>query len=88
MMDAHGVVQDFVLGLPELLRQHSGINIASVIATTLTNFGVNKDSVGYFVLITRIIMTLLSLALLICTALAHQSGVYAAAVIYSTLLRR
>jgi hypothetical protein len=50
MMDAHGVVQDFILGLPELSGQHSGINIASVVVTTLTNFRVNKDSVGYFVL--------------------------------------
>ncbi|RAQ98540.1 ribonuclease h-like protein [Stemphylium lycopersici] len=49
-MDAHGVVQDFVLGLPELPGQHSGVNIASVVATTLTKFRVNKDSVGYFVL--------------------------------------
>ncbi|KAF2820877.1 hypothetical protein CC86DRAFT_252559, partial [Ophiobolus disseminans] len=29
MMDAHGVVQDFVLGLPELPGQRGGINIAS-----------------------------------------------------------
>jgi hypothetical protein len=50
MMDAHGVVQDFVLGLPELYGQHSDVNIASVVATTLTNFGVDKNSVGYFVL--------------------------------------
>jgi hypothetical protein len=50
MMDTHGVVQDFVLGLPELHGQHSGVNIASVMATTLTNFGVDKSSVGYFVL--------------------------------------
>jgi hypothetical protein len=39
-----------VLGIPELHGQHSGDNIASVAATTLTNFGVNEDSVGYFVL--------------------------------------
>jgi hypothetical protein len=50
MMDTHGVVQDFVLGLLELYRQYSGVNIASVVATTLTNFGVEKNSVGYFVL--------------------------------------
>jgi hypothetical protein len=50
MMDAHGIVQDFVLGLPELHGQHSGVNIAGVIAATLTNFRINKDSVGYFVL--------------------------------------
>ncbi|KAI1664108.1 hypothetical protein L13192_12049 [Pyrenophora tritici-repentis] len=50
IIDAHGVVQDFVLGLPELPRQHSGVNIASVIATTLTKFRVNKDSIGYFML--------------------------------------
>jgi hypothetical protein len=49
-MDAHGVVQDFVLGLLELYRQHSGVNIASVVVTTLTNFRVEKNSVGYFVL--------------------------------------
>jgi hypothetical protein len=50
MMDTNGSVKDFVLGLPELHGQHSGVNIASVVATTLTNFGVDKDSVGYFVL--------------------------------------
>jgi hypothetical protein len=50
MMDANGSVKDFVLGLLELYRQHSGVNIASVMATTLTNFRVNKDLVGYFVL--------------------------------------
>jgi hypothetical protein len=50
MMDPHGVVQDFVLGLPELYGQHSDDNIASVVATTLTNFGVDKDSVRYFML--------------------------------------
>jgi hypothetical protein len=49
-MDAHGVVQDFVLGLLELHGQHSGVNITSVVATTLTNFRVDKNSVGYFVL--------------------------------------
>jgi hypothetical protein len=50
MMDAHGIVQDFVLGLPELHGQHSGVNIAGVVVATLTNFGINKDSVGYIVL--------------------------------------
>jgi hypothetical protein len=50
MMDDNGSVKDFVLGLLELHGQHSGVNIASVVATTLTNFGINKDSVGYFVL--------------------------------------
>jgi hypothetical protein len=49
-MDAHGVVQGFVLGLLELYRQPSGVNIASVVATSLTNFRVNTNSVGYFVL--------------------------------------
>jgi hypothetical protein len=49
-MDAHSNVQDFVLSLPELHGKHSGVNIAGVVATTLTNFGVDKDSVGYFVL--------------------------------------
>jgi imidazole glycerol phosphate synthase subunit HisF len=50
MMDAHGVVQGFVLDLLEQYVQRSSINIASVVATTLTNFGVDTDSVGYFVL--------------------------------------
>jgi hypothetical protein len=50
MMDVNGRVKDFVLGLPEFYGQHSGFNIASVVATTLTNFGVDKDSVGYPVL--------------------------------------
>jgi hypothetical protein len=50
MMHVHGVVQDFVLGLPELHGQHSGFNIGDVVATTLTNFEVDKDYVGYFVL--------------------------------------
>jgi hypothetical protein len=49
-MDANSSVNDFVSGLLELHRQHSGVNIASVVATTLTNFGVDKDLVGYFVL--------------------------------------
>jgi len=49
-MDAAGDVQDFVLGLPELHGQHSGNNIGAVVARTLTNFGVDKASVGYFVL--------------------------------------
>jgi hypothetical protein len=50
MMDANGEVKGFVSGLPELYGQHSGVNIAGVVAATLTNFGVNQDSVGYFVL--------------------------------------
>jgi hypothetical protein len=43
-------VQDFILGLPELHRQHSSNNISAVVARTLTNFRVDKASVGYFVL--------------------------------------
>jgi hypothetical protein len=50
MMDANSSVKDFVLGLPELHGQHSGVNIASVVATTRTNFRVDEDLVGYFVL--------------------------------------
>jgi hypothetical protein len=50
MMDAVGEVKDFVLGLPELHGQHGGVNMAGVVAATLTNFGVDKDSVCYFVL--------------------------------------
>jgi hypothetical protein len=50
IIDAHSVVQNFILGLLELYRQHSGVDIASVIVITLTNFRVNKNSVGYFVL--------------------------------------
>jgi hypothetical protein len=49
-MDAAGDVQDFVLGLPELYRQHSSNNISAVVARTLTNFRVDKALVGYFVL--------------------------------------
>ena len=43
-------MQDFVLGLLELYGQHSSNNISAVVATTLTNFRVNKALVGYFVL--------------------------------------
>jgi hypothetical protein len=50
IIDANGSVNNFVLGLLELYRQHSSVNIATVVVITLTNFGVNKDSVGYFVL--------------------------------------
>jgi hypothetical protein len=49
-MDAAGDVQDFVLGLLELYRQHSSNNISAVVARTLTNFRVDKALVGYFVL--------------------------------------
>jgi hypothetical protein len=45
-----GEVKDFVLGLPELHRQHCSVNGAGIVAATLTNFEVDKDSVGYFVL--------------------------------------
>jgi hypothetical protein len=50
LMDEAGELQDFVLGLPELHGQHSGTNIGALVATALTNFGVDKASVGYFVL--------------------------------------
>jgi hypothetical protein len=50
MIDANGSVNEFILSLPELYGQHSGVNIASVVVTTLTHFRVNKDSVGFFVL--------------------------------------
>ena len=50
LIDATGELKDFVLGLPELHGQHSGANIGAVVATTLANFGVDKASVGYFVL--------------------------------------
>ena len=49
-MDEAGELQDFILGLLELYRQHSGANIGAIVATTLTNFGVDKALVGYFVL--------------------------------------
>jgi hypothetical protein len=45
-----GEIKDFVLGLPELHRQHNSVNAAGIVAATLTNFEVDKDSVGYFVL--------------------------------------
>jgi hypothetical protein len=50
IIDANTSVKDFVLGLLELYRQHSGVTIASVVVITLTNFRVNKDLVGYFIL--------------------------------------
>jgi hypothetical protein len=49
-MDANGSVKDFVFRLLELYRQHSGVNIASVVAITLTNFRVDKDLVAYLTL--------------------------------------
>lgn len=50
LMDASGELKDFVLGLPELHGQHSGENIATVVAAVLTIFGIDENSVGYFVL--------------------------------------
>jgi hypothetical protein len=50
MLGTEGEVQDFVLGLPELHGQHTGNNIGAVVATTLKNFGLKKDTLSYFVL--------------------------------------
>jgi hypothetical protein len=84
-MDAAGDVQDFVLGLPELHGQHSGNNIGAVVATTLTNFGVDKASVGYFVLDNAYNNDTAVHHLAGIYGLTPLSGVYAAAAIYSTL---
>lgn len=48
-MSAVKDVQDLPLGLSELHGQHRGHNIGAVVATTLTNFGVNKASMDCFV---------------------------------------
>lgn len=49
-LNADGKLEDYLLGLPELHGQHSGNNIATIVASTLRQFGVDKDRVGYFVL--------------------------------------
>jgi hypothetical protein len=43
-------MQDFILGLLELYRQHSSNNISAVVVRTLTNFRVDKALVSYFIL--------------------------------------
>jgi hypothetical protein len=49
-LNANGKLEDYLLGLPELHGQHSGNNIATIVASTLQQFGVDEDRVGYFVL--------------------------------------
>ena len=49
-MDADYNVQDFVLSLLALYRQHSGNNIAAIVKNTLENFSVTLETIGYFVL--------------------------------------
>jgi hypothetical protein len=77
--DAMGEVKDFVLGLLELYRQHSGVNITGVVAAMLTNF----EAALYVIM--RLTTTLLSPTSQICTALRHQSDDCAVVVTFLTL---
>jgi hypothetical protein len=41
---------DYLVGIPQLFRQHTGDNITEVIEQTLTTFKIRKEQLGYFVL--------------------------------------
>ena len=45
-----GEPEDYLLGLPILLGNHSRANIASIVSSTLQDFKVDGERLGYFVL--------------------------------------
>ena len=49
-LDAAGVPQDYILGLPNLTGPHSGTNIAAIVSGTFTTFQLRAEKLGYFVL--------------------------------------
>jgi len=48
-LDNCGKVVDYILGLLEQLGRHSADNYATVVEDTLTQFGISKEKIGYFV---------------------------------------
>ncbi|KAF1975543.1 hypothetical protein BU23DRAFT_458217, partial [Bimuria novae-zelandiae CBS 107.79] len=42
--------RDYVLGLPSLIGQYIGANIATIINATLKSFKISTYSLGYFIL--------------------------------------
>ncbi|RYN63892.1 hypothetical protein AA0119_g13373 [Alternaria tenuissima] len=49
-VNSNGSLVDLPIALPQLTGTHSGESIASVVIQTLNHFGINKATVGYFVL--------------------------------------
>lgn len=49
-LNKQGVVEDYLLGLPQLLGQHTGSNIATTVSSILQTFQIDQKQLGYFVL--------------------------------------
>ena len=49
-LNQFGDPEDYLLGLPVLLGHHSGANIASIVSSTLQDFKIDGERLGYFVL--------------------------------------
>jgi hypothetical protein len=48
-VDSHGKLCTYLLSLPEVLGNHTGVNISDTVATILRDYGI-ADRIGYFVL--------------------------------------
>jgi hypothetical protein len=49
-VDSKAELRDVLIALPQLTGAHSGEMMAEVVIATLQNFGINAQSIGYFVL--------------------------------------
>jgi hypothetical protein len=49
-VNSRGILQDYLIGLPQLHGQHSGKNIAGVVSSIMQIFQINNKKIGYFVL--------------------------------------
>jgi type IV pilus biogenesis protein CpaD/CtpE len=49
-VDSKAELRDVLIALPQLTGAHSGEMMAKVVIATLQNFGINVQSIGYFVL--------------------------------------
>src|SRR3954470_18832222 len=48
-LDEIGQIADYLLAAPRLMGKHSGENYAQLVITTLQDFGITKDQIGWFV---------------------------------------
>jgi hypothetical protein len=49
-VDSKAELRDVLIALPQLTGAHSGEMMVEVVIATLQNFGINTQSIGYFVL--------------------------------------
>lgn len=49
-LDRDGKPRDYILGLPSIIGQHTGVNIAAVVDATLKSFRISTRNLGYFIL--------------------------------------